>query len=162
MGGDSGDSGDGMSQVFSGAVLLPGETGEGLHASFETDEQVVRLIAGDDELGTWERDLCDVSPSGKGAFQMALGGETLTFSPSSPSAFAEAMAVPIAPEPESEQKPEKAKFDYDAAIDEVIASVKPLRDPNDDDEILSKPMLVGIIGLSTAVMTGLITVSMAL
>lgn len=151
-----------MSQVFSGAVLLPGETGSGLQATFEMDEMSLRLIAGDDELGLWERISCDVAPAGKGAFNMALGDETLTFSPSSPSAFAEAMTVPLAPEPDSDSDSGRPRFDYDAAIDEVIARVKPIRDPNDDDEILSKPMLVGIVGLSTAVMVGLVTVSMVI
>jgi hypothetical protein len=125
------------------------------------DDGSVRLIAGDDELGLWELDSCDVAPVGKGLFEMALAGESVTFSPSSPSAFAEAMSIPLAPQPASEDS-ERPKFDYDAAIDEVIANLKPLRDPNDEDDILSKPMLVGIVGLSTAVMTGLVTVSMVL
>jgi hypothetical protein len=72
------------------------------------------------------------------------------------------MTVPLAPEPQSDENSERPRFDYDAAIDEVIANVTPLRDPNDDDEILSKPMLVGIVGVSTAVMAGLVTISMAL
>ena len=72
------------------------------------------------------------------------------------------MTVPLAPAPKSEEQLERPRFDYDAAIDEVIANVKPLRDPNDGDEILSKPMLVGIVGVSTALMTGLVTISMAL
>ena len=152
----------GTSKVFSGAVLLPGETGAGLAASFEMDERSIRLTAGDDELGTLDAGLCDVTPAGKGAFSMALGGESVTFSPSSPSAFAEAMTVPLAPEPASEEASDRPTFDYDAAIDDAIADVKPLRDPNDDDDILSKPMLVGIVGVSSAVMAGLVTVSMVL
>lgn len=151
-----------MSQVFSGSVLLPGEDGDGLHAALEVDEEFIRLTAGEDELGAWSRDDCDVAPAGKGSFELQLADENLEFMPSSPSAFAETMTVPLAPEPESDQKSERPRFDYDAAIDEVIANVKPLRDPNDDDEILSKPMLVGIVGVSTAVMAGLVTISMAL
>ena len=151
-----------MSQVFSGSVLLPGEDGDGLHATLEVDEEFIRLTAGEDELGAWSRDDCDVSPAGKGSFELQLADENLGFTPSSPSAFAETMTVPLAPEPESDQKSKRPRFDYDAAIDEVIANVKPLRDPNDDDEILSKPMLVGIVGVSTAVMAGLVTISMAL
>jgi hypothetical protein len=151
-----------MSQVFGGTVLLPGETGGGLDASFEMDDDLVKLLAGDDELGNWDRAACYVAPSGKGSFQMELAGESVSFTPSSPSAFAEAMAVPLAPPPQDENQSERPRFDYDAAIDEVIAKVKPIRDPHDGDEILSKPMLVGIVGLSTAVMAGLITMSMAL
>ena len=152
----------GTNQVFNGAVLLPGETGEGLLASFEMDERSIRLTAGDDELGTWDAGSCDVTPAGKGAFSMALGGESLTFSPTSPSAFAEAMTIPLAPEPTTDEPSERPRFDYDAAIDEVIAHVKPLRDPNDDDDILSKPVLVGIVGVSTALMAGLLTISMVI
>jgi hypothetical protein len=151
-----------MSQVFSGTVLLPGEDIDGLHATFEIDDELLRLTAGEDDLGTWNRDVCDVSPSGKGSFQMDLAGDNLTFSPSSPSAFAETMAVPLAPRPESDEESDRPRFDYDAAIDKVIADVTPLRNPNDDDEILSKPVLVGIVGVSTAVMAGLVTISMAL
>ena len=151
-----------MSQVFSGALLLPGETGEGLFAAFEMDDDRVRLTSGEDELGSWDRNACDVSPSGKGSFEIALSGEELTFTPTSPSAFAAAMTVPLAPEPQTEEQQEAPKFDYDAAIDEVIANVKPLRDPNEDDDILSKPLLVGIVGISTAVMAGLVTVTMVI
>ncbi len=151
-----------MSQVFSGTVLLPGEDGGGLPAAFEMDDELLRLTAGDDELGSWDRFACDVAPSGKGSFELDLAGEILAFTPTSPSAFAEAMTVPLAPDPHSDSPTGRPTFDYDAAIDEVIANIKPLRDPNDDDEILSKPLLVGIVGLSTAVMTGLVTISMAL
>ena len=143
-------------------MLLPGEDGDGLHATLEIDEELIRLTSGEDELGSWSREECDVSPSGKGSFQLDLAGENLEFTPSSPSAFAETMTVPLAPEPQDDENSERPRFDYDAAIDEVIANVKPLRDPNDDDEILSKPMLVGIVGVSTAVMAGLVTISMAL
>lgn len=151
-----------MSQVFGGAVLLPGETGNGLYASFETDADLVRLIVGDDEIGSWRREECDVSPSGNKSFHMVLGGEELTFTPSSPSAFAEAMEVPLAPAPSADTDDERPRYDYDAAIDEVIAKVKPLRNSSDEDEILSKGMLVGIIGVSTFVMAGLAAASVML
>ncbi|MEN8040859.1 MAG: hypothetical protein ABFR95_05090 [Actinomycetota bacterium] len=151
-----------MSQVFGGIVLLPGETGEGLHASIEIDAEMTRLLAGDDELGLWRRSECAVTPGGSGTFFLALGGEELTFTPSSPSAFAEAMSVPLTPEPPQDVESQEPKYDVDAAIDEVIANIKPLRDPNADDEILSKPMLVGIVGLSTFVMAGLATATLML
>ncbi|GMQ92947.1 MAG: hypothetical protein BMS9Abin12_0424 [Acidimicrobiia bacterium] len=150
-----------MSRVFSGAVLLPGETGDGLCSSFEIGEDSLRLIAGENELGTWGRNDCDVSPAGKGSFQMRLAGETLTFTPSSPSAFAEAMTVPLTPEPETQGGKRGVSYDYDAAIDEMIADVTPPPDPG-SDEILSKPMIVGIVGVSTAVMTGLVTITMVI
>jgi len=149
-----------MSRVFSGAVLLPGETGDGSYASFEMDDDSLRLITGDSELGAWGRNDCDVSPSGGGSFEMRLAGETLTFTPSSPSAFAEAMTVPLTPDPEPKGGKSGRSFDYDAAIDEMIADVTSNRDPNGGDEFLSKPVIVGIVGVSTAVMTGLVTITM--
>lgn len=151
-----------MSQVFSGAVLLPGETGDGLNASLELDKELVTLLAGDDELGSWDRKSCDVSPSGKGVFDLVLGSESLTFIPTSPSAFAEAMAVPLTPDPTEDTKSERPTFDYDAAIDEVIARVTPVEGEEGGDEILSKAMLVGIVGISTMVMAGLATASLML
>lgn len=146
-----------MSRVFRGAVLLPGETGNGLNASLEMDDEFIRLIAGEDELGSWDRDRCDVVPSGRGSFQMDLAGELVSFVPESPSAFAEAMTIPLTPEPQIEAEEQRPKYDYDAAIDEVIASVKPLTEASDND-LLTKPILVGIVGLSTMVIASLATV----
>lgn len=155
-----------MSQMFNGVVLLPGEVGEGLQARFERGAETVRLTAGENELGSWQLGECNISPSGKGSFRIVFAGEELMFMPSSPSLFAEAMRVPLAPEPqvvsENGSEDEKPEYDYDAAIDEIIASVKPLRDPNDDDEILSKGILMSIVGASTFVMAGLATAAFML
>ena len=144
-----------MSKVFAGSVLLPGEQGPGLNASFEMDDESVKLYAGDEELGAWEQTDFDVVPSGKGAFRIALAGEEVFFTPSSPSSFAEAMHVPLQPEP-SKGEEEKPKYDIDAAIDEAIANVKPLTDPNANDDILSKPLLTTIVVVSGALMAGLV------
>ncbi len=103
-----------------------------------------------------------MSPSGKGAFDLVLGSESLTFTPTSPSAFAEAMSVPLTPILTEDTKSDRPTFDYDAAIDEVIARVTPVEGAKAGDEILSKPMLVGIVGISTMVMAGLATASMML
>lgn len=150
-----------MTQEFSGTVLLPGETGEGLYASFEMDDVRVRLIAAGDEIGSWDRADCDVIPSGKGSFQLDLAGEGLMFTPTSPSAFAETMSVPLSPEPHVEVvKEEKPQYDYDAAIDDI--PTKPRSTELDDDGIISKGMLVGIVGLSAAMMTGLVVASVML
>jgi hypothetical protein len=149
-----------MNKVFNGSVLLSGESGPGLNASFERGSDFVRLFTGDDELGTWQDSEFDVSPTGKGVFTMELGGEKVTFTPSSPSAFAEAMAVPLQPEPSADSPNGKPKYDIDAAIDEVIANVRPLTDPNADDDILSKPMLVGIVGTAAVLMVGLVGMSL--
>ena len=149
-----------MGQVFEGSILLSGETGPGLHASFERGSEFIRLLTGDHELGTWNDDVTTIVPTGKGAFELELDGELLTFHPSSPSAFAEAMSVPLQPEPASDATEKKPKYDIDAAIDEAIANVRPLTDPNSDDDILSKPMLVGIVGTAAVLMVGLVGMSL--
>jgi len=149
-----------MGQVFDGSILLSGESDSGVHASFERGTDFIRLFVGDDELGTWDDGETMVMPAGKGAFKLELGGEHLTFSPSSPSAFAEAMAVPLQPEPSSDTAEKKPKYDIDAAIDEAIANVRPLTDPNGADDILSRPMLVGIVGTAAVLMAGLVGMSL--
>ncbi len=154
-------NGNGMSRVFRGAVNLPGETGDGLNASLEMDDEIIRLIAGGEELGSWERARCNVVPSGKGSFQMDLAGELVSFVPESPSAFAEAMTIPLSPEPQAGAEEQRPKYDYDAAIDEVIARVTPHTEA-DHDDLLTKPILVGIVGLSTMVIVGVATVSVML
>ena len=141
-----------MSSVFLGSVMLPGEQGPGLEASVEMAGDEVRMYTGSEELGAWQHEEFAVSPSGKGSFQLDLGGEQVFFTPSSPSKFAEAMAVPLQPEQPAEDKP---KYDIDAAIDEAIANVMPLRSVNDDDDILSKPLLGAIVVVSGALMAGL-------
>ena len=132
--------------------MLPGEQGPGLEASVEMAGDEVRMYTGSEELGAWQHEEFAVSPSGKGSFQLDLGGEQVFFTPSSPSKFAEAMAVPLQPEQPADDKP---KYDIDAAIDEAIANVMPLRSVNDDDDILSKPLLGAIVVVSGALMAGL-------
>lgn len=144
-----------MSQVFAGSVLLPGEDGPGLQAAFEMQDDVVRLTAGADELGTWGAADLAVEPSGKGAFRVGLGTDEVFFTPSSPSSFAEAMHVPLQPE----KKEPKKQYDIDAAIDEAIANVKPLRSVDDEDDILSAPMLTTIVLVAGALMAGLLGMS---
>ena len=141
-----------VSSVFLGSVMLPGEEGPGLEASVEMKSDHVRMYTGDEELGAWQNGDFDVSPSGKGSFKLDLGGEHVYFTPSSPSKFAEAMAVPLQPDQPVDEKP---KYDIDAAIDEAIANVKPLTSVNDDDDILSKPLLGAIVVVSGALMAGI-------
>ena len=164
-----------MSKVFVGSVLLPGESGPGLEASFQMDDEQVKLVAGVDELGTWSPRECDIVPSGRGSFRLALGGEELIFTPSSPSSFAEAMQLPLQPqsiEPSTNptpatsvaviEEPPAPKYDYDAAIDELVAKVKPLKSIDDEDDILSKPLLGMILVIAGALMVGLIGMTLML
>ena len=148
-----------MSNVFVGSVLLPGEEGPGLQAAVEMGDAGVRLTAGAEELGRWNS--YDVTPSGKGSFRLDLDGEEVYFTPSSPSRFAEVMQVPLAPEvaPDAEDKP---KYDIDAAIDEAIANVKPLKSIHDEDDILSKPLLATILVVAGSLAAGLIGMSLLL
>jgi hypothetical protein len=147
-----------MSKEFIGSVLLPGESGPGLEASLQLDDDQVRLVAGSEELGSWRQRDFDVSPSGKGSFRVALGGEELFFTPSSPASFAEAMTVPLQPDVKRKGKggKEAPSYDIDAAIDELIAQVKPLKSINDEDDILSKPLIATIVVIAGALMVGLI------
>lgn len=149
-----------MSKVFAGSLVLPGEQGPGLDAALELGDDVVRLVAGTDELGAWgARDL-HVEPSGKGAFRLGLGTEEVFFTPSSPSSFAEAMHVPLQPEQARSSKHTSESYDIDAAIDEAIANVKPLRSIDDEDDILSKPLLTSIVVVAFALMAGLVSMAM--
>ena len=149
-----------MSKVFAGSLLLPGEQGPGLDAALEMGDDVIRLVAGVDELGTWGAHDLQVEPSGKGAFRLELGTEEVFFTPSSPSSFAEAMHVPLQPEKKVSSKHTAETYDIDAAIDEAIANVKPLRNVNDEDDILSKPLMASIVVVAFALMLGLVGMAM--
>lgn len=151
-----------MNTTFKGDVLLDGETENGLEASFEIDGDSVKLIAGGTELGTWSQAECDVSPTGDGSFLMILGGEPVTFEPVSPSAFAEAMSVPLVPTPPAEVGTPTESYDYDAAIDEVIANAVATKALDVDKDMLSKPVVAGIVGISGVLMISLVTMSMLL
>lgn len=155
-----------------GSVLLPGEQGPGLDASFEMNGESIRLTAGAGELGTWSHREFDVAPSGKGTFRLDLGDDTVLFTPSSPSKFAEALHVPLQPEAPVEERPAPKRgrggrvhtdqqVDVDAAIDELIAEVTPTGKPKSDD-VLSKPLLGLILIVSGAIMVGLIGMTLTL
>ncbi len=148
-----------MNTMFKGDVFLEGETENGLEASFEIDGDTVKLAAGGTELGAWTQAECDVSAAGDGSFLIILGGEPVTFEPVSPSAFAEAMSVPLAPTPPAEAEASTRTYDYDAAIDDVIANVVALKTLDGEKDMLSKPVVAGIVGISGALMISLVTMS---
>jgi len=134
-----------MTKTFTGAVMLPGEAGNGLEATLSLDPERVTLTAGDSQLGSWDRADYLITPESNGSFGLTLGGETLVFRPDSPSEFSSTSAVPLA-EPlavkaESKSKAKskaKAKAKAQAAANEdsyvnaAIANIRPLSDPNDD------------------------------
>lgn len=143
-----------MSHVFAGSVLLPGEQGPGLNASLEINASTVSLMTGDEALGQWQGSDVVVEPSGKGSFRLDLGDEEIFFTPSSPSKFAETMHVPLQPDVSGASK--KESYDVDAAIDELIAQVRPLTSLDDKDEILSTPIMTGILVASGSLIAGVV------
>ena len=52
--------------------------------------------------------------------------------------------------------------EVDAAIDEAIANVKPLKSIHDEDDILSKPLLATILVVAGSLAVGLIGMSVLL
>jgi hypothetical protein len=136
-----------MTKTFTGAVMLPGEAGNGLEATLSLDPERVTLTAGDSQLGSWDRADYLITPQSNGSFGLTLGGETLVFRPDSPSEFSSTTAVPMAeppaeqaePKPKSKPKSKsKSKSKTPAAVNEesyinaAIANIRPLSDPNDD------------------------------
>lgn len=134
-----------MTKTFTGAVMLPGEAGNGLEATLCLDPERVTLTAGDSQLGSWDRADYLITPESNGSFGLTLGGETLVFRPDSPSEFSSTSAVPLA-EPldiKAERKAKaksksKSKSKAPAAdaednyVNAAIANIRPLSDPNDD------------------------------
>jgi hypothetical protein len=126
-----------MTRTFTGAVMLPGESGNGIEATLSLDPEHVTLTAGDSQLGSWDRADYLISPESDGAFGLTLGGETLLFRPDSPSEFSSTSAVPMAEPLLAREEPAAASnSDTDASerlyIDAAITGIRPIKDPNDD------------------------------
>jgi hypothetical protein len=83
-----------MAHAFAGTLLLPGEEGPGLDAVIETVDTDVKLVTGEEELGSWSQEDCEVTPAGDGEFRVVLGGETVLFIPDAPTQFADALTEP--------------------------------------------------------------------
>jgi hypothetical protein len=146
-----------MTKTFTGAVMLPGEAGNGLAATLSLDPERVTLTAGDSQLGSWDRADYLITPESNGSFGLTLGGETLVFRPDSPSEFSSTSAVPIA-EPlaaraKTEPKPaadDSAGATEDSFVDAAISGIRPLSDPSDDGG-LSKGFVTIMTVLAVAV-----------
>lgn len=80
-----------MTTVFHGDVLLPGETGSGLAASLELEDDQMTLATGSEVLATWSSHEANFEASGDGSFLLRLHGEDVYFRPDSPMAFARAV-----------------------------------------------------------------------
>lgn len=83
-----------MGSAFAGTLLLPGEEGPGLAAVLETVEDEIMLTAGNEHLGSWTQERCQVAPVGEGSFKVVLDGEMVLFTPDTPAQFAEALSDP--------------------------------------------------------------------
>jgi hypothetical protein len=130
-----------MTKTFTGAVMLPGEAGNGLEATLSLDPERVTLTAGDSQLGSWDRADYLITPESNGSFGLTLGGETLIFRPDSPAEFSGTSAVPLAgpraeplirarkrDTPTASKRPNTA----DANDDDAIFGIRPITDLNDD------------------------------
>ncbi|KAA3638906.1 MAG: hypothetical protein DWP92_05460 [Armatimonadetes bacterium] len=156
-----------MSQAFAGTLLLPGEDGPGLDAVLETVERDIKLVAGESELGSWTQDDCTVTSTGRGSFEMVLGGEVVLFTPDTPTQFAEALlpvvdpdgtSVPLAARIESESKGKKQK----KAKSRVESTrIEPLKSVG-KDEVLGRPLTFVIIAVSCLLIAALLMLSTSL
>ena len=154
-----------MTKTFTGAVMLPGEAGNGLEATLRLDPERVTLTAGDNQLGSWDRAEYLITPESNGSFGLTLGGETLVFRPDSPSEFSSTSAVPLAeplavksePKPKSKAKAPAADSE-DNYINAAISSIRPLSDPNDDGG-LSKGFVTIMTLLAVAICIAAVVVA---
>ena len=155
-----------MTHAFAGMLLLPGEEGDGLAAVLQAAPDDVKLSAGSEELGSWSTSECKVTPVGKGAFSVTLGGEKVLFTPESPAQFAEFMTVPLQPEPaetkkqaSADSKEEKARAKHLAAVQKAkkaAVNAKP------EKELLGKGLTFLIVTVSTGLMASLLVLSLTL
>ncbi|MCB1247058.1 MAG: hypothetical protein KDB69_07330 [Acidimicrobiia bacterium] len=160
-----------MTNAFAGTVLLPGEDGDGLAAVLQTESETedVRLSAGEEELGSWRLSDTKIEPVGKGVFSVKLGGEQILFTPQMPAQFAEALTVPLQPEPaqttpskSSVRKDEKARMKREKSDAKVAKERASAMAATQEKEVLGKGLTVAVVGLSAAVAGALVAISVTL
>jgi hypothetical protein len=140
-----------MTKTFTGDVLLPGEMGSGLAATLTLDPERVTLTSGDNQLGSWDRSDYLIAPEQNGSFSLTLGGESVLFRPDSPSEFASESDIPLAVAVSSHAQVLRPLVkDDDEYLDELVADVKPIRNPLDDGGI-SNAFVVVMLLLATAI-----------
>ena len=140
-----------MTKTFTGDVLLPGESGSGLAATLTLDPERVTLTSGDNQLGSWDRNDYLIAPEQNGSFNLTLGGESLLFRPDAPSEFAGASDIPLAAAVSSHAQVLRPLVkDDDDYLDELVADVKPIRNPLDDGGI-SNAFVVVMVLLATVI-----------
>lgn len=140
-----------MTKTFTGDVLLPGDVGSGLAATLTLDPGRVTLTSGDNQLGSWDRSDYVITPERNGSFNLSLGGELVLFRPDSPSEFAGASEIPLTSTVSSHaQVLRPIVKDDDDYLDELVADVKPIRNPLDDGGI-SNAFVVVMVLLAVAI-----------
>jgi hypothetical protein len=135
-----------MTKTFTGDVLLPGDVEDGLAATLSLDPERVTLTSGDNQLGSWARSDYLITPENNGSFNLTLGGESVLFRPDSPSEFAGAAEIPLAATTSSHAQVLRPLVkDDDDYLDELVADVKPIRNPLDDGGISNAFVVVMVL-----------------
>ena len=134
-----------MTKTFTGDVLLPGEVGSGLAATLTLDPERVTLTSGDNQLGSWDRSDYLIAPEQNGSFSLTLGGEAVLFRPDSPSEFAGASEIPLTAAVSSHAQVLRPLVKDDDYLDELVADVKPIRNPLDDGGISNAFVVVMVL-----------------
>jgi hypothetical protein len=134
-----------MTKTFTGDVLLPGDAGSGLAATLTLDPERVTLTSGDNQLGSWDRSDYQIVPEHNGSFSLTLGGEALLFRPDTPSEFAGASDIPLAATVSSHAQVIRPLMKDDDYLDELVADVKPIRNPLDNGGISNAFVVVMVL-----------------
>ena len=136
-----------MTKTFTGDVLLPGDADGGLAATLTLDPERVTLTSGDNQLGSWDRSDYLIAPEQNGSFNLTLGGESILFRPDSPSEFAGESEIPLSVAVSSHAQVLRplVKDDDDDYLDELVANVKPIRNPLDDGGISNTFVVVMVL-----------------
>lgn len=151
-----------MADAFAGTLLLPDEEGSGLDAVLETVDTDIKLLTGDQELGSWSQDECEVTPAGDGAFRVALGDEVVLFVPDAPHQFANLMTNE---EPPSAATPLKVRIEAQTSGAPTgrakPAKIEPLKSVG-KVEVLGRGMTALIVGVSSILIVALVVLSSSL
>lgn len=151
-----------MAYAFAGTLLLPGEEGPGLDAVIESADTDIKLLTGEEELGSWSQGECEVTPTGDGAFKVVLGGEMVLFVPDAPRQFAEAMAEP---EFVAGSTPLKARIEAQTNGNPKQpakpAKIEPLKSVAKED-VLGRTVTMMIIAVSCVLIVALLVLTTSL
>ncbi len=149
-----------MTKTFTGDVLLPGEAGSGLTATLTLDPERVTLTSGDNQLGSWDRSDYVITPENNGSFNLSLGGELVLFRPDSPSEFAGASEVPLTSAVSSHAQVLRPMVKDDDYLDELVADVKPIRNPLDDGGISNAFVVVMVLLAAVISVAAIVTAAL--